>query len=1107
MTTTHSNTIHSNGKARDSRARHPRSAIWTACWLAGLGATSLVAQAAPLTLATVPPGSGGREPAPNVIVTVDNSGSMGSKSTVGSKMYILRDALQQTFAASNLDDDRIRLAWQSMWSCRGIPNAGAACGGKNVMKRFSGGVAGDGTHRGNFLTWVNTLDGGGNTPSHLTFKAATDYLSKDHLTYADRKQSPWASDPGVTELPVLGCRRSYQIFLTDGEWNQDTRIAPASDGDGIAAGGGNADGTAFTFPLPDPGLVLPGGTPASYAAYPVTGDQTHATRDTWGSAGLSTLADLAFTYWSRDLQPNIPNLVQPLYKVKTPATYGATTLQPFWNLKNNPATWQNLTNYTIGFGAGANWSSAPAWTGDTWGGAGYTDLVNGTVKFGDPISGSLDSRRRDLWHMALNSRGRYVYADTSATLKAAFQDILDNIIADTSTPSVSISASSSSLRTGASVYVAGYSGASWSGQIQAFPVAAATGIVSSTATWYAAAYDHDNIPTTARIPYGLDLLAPAALPSRVIYSQNGTAGIEWKWANLSATQKTALQPSDTLGSDRLDYLRGDRSKEVASSGPFRNRESRLGDIINSNIWYVGKPTGDYTGGAYASFKTSNNSRAPMIYVGANDGMLHGFQASDGVEKMAYVPKGLLGKLVQYTKPSYVHQYYVDGQPFVGDADTGAGGWKSVLVSGLGGGGKGYFILNVTNSSGFTAGNAANIAMFDNTDTPGADIGHIYSQPVVADGQADKSLQIVKMNDGKWAVVMGNGYNSTNERPVLIIHYLDGTPAKMLTPTCVSACTGFVGSANGLSAPRLIDLNSDGTVDVAYAGDLLGNLWKFDLSQPVNTSWGVAFSDGLGNGAPYFVAKTAANVRQPIMTAPYQMPHPLGGVMLAFGTGRNLTDTDPDSVTQDTMWGVWDNSAITASGSTVTMTAPALGKINLGTDVGRPAATVLVPQTPTVATTDLDGMKFYEVSRNSVTYTTTATTNRGWYLDWPATAPGLRVLHNPMFFSGTKILVQGTVPKSGTSAGTETCNLSTSAEQTYLSVFDMFTGNPASYPVFSPVDAGIARDNLGIAQVQPGDKTWFKGATGLKGRSASGAALKDLPTDGGLGARPSWREFQ
>jgi len=118
-----------------------------------------------------------------------------------------------------------------------------------------------------------------------------------------------------------------------------------------------------------------------------------------------------------------------------------------------------------------------------------------------------------------------------------------------------------------------------------------------------------------------------------------------------------------------------------------------------------------------------------------------------------------------------------------------------------------------------------------------------------------------------------------------------------------------------------------------------------------------------------------------------------------------------------------------------------------------------------------------------------------------------VLHNPVFFSGTKILVQGTVPKSGTAGGTETCNLFSAAEQTFLSVFDMFTGNPSAYPVFTPVDAGIARDNLGIAQVPPGDYTRFRADGELRMRGAGGNALKGMSLGGGLGARPSWREFQ
>lgn len=1095
-------------------APHRPNQIWIACCLAGLSATSMLAQGAPLTLATAPPGSGGREPAPNVIVTVDNSGSMTGFSNGVSgttKIADLKTALTQTFMQSNVADDRIRLAWQSMWSCRGIPNASAPCSGKNRMKRLAGGSAGDGTHRGNFLTWVNGLAAGGNTPSHLTFKAAGEYLRAPYIP--GDINSPWSSNPGVTELPVLGCRRSFHIFLTDGEWNQDTSIAPSSDGDGIAMDG-NADGTLKTFPSPDPGLVLPVGTPPSFPNYPVSGpgsDQTRVTRDTYGSASLGTLADLAFYYWSTDLQPGIPNIVKPLYKDKNTATYGATTLQPFWNPKNNPATWQNMTNYTIGFGPGANWTTAPAWTGNTWGGAGYTNLVNGTAGFGNPIGGSLDDRRRDLWHMAVNSRGKYVYADSTSTLKTAFQDILDNIIAATTPPPVSISASSSSLRTNSNVYIASYEGADWSGLITAFPISAGTGAMGSTPSWYAAIADDDGSAATPKVPFGLDLPS-FSVAGRVVISQNGSAGISWEWANLSTAQKASLQPSDTNGSNRLDYVRGDRTKEVTYAGPFRNRGSRLGDIANSNIWYVGAPSGGYIGSGYSAFYTTNKTRTPMIYVGANDGMLHGFDATtgsptSGFEKLAYVPKGMLSKLVSFTSPSYVHQYFVDGSPFVGDADVGSGSWKSVLVGGLGGGGKGYFILNVTNPSGFTAANASNIAMYDNTDAPSADDGHLYSPPVINEAVQDKSEQIVKMNDGRWAVVMGNGYNSVNERPVLIIHYLDNNTRKLIAPTCVASCTGFVGT-NGLSAPRLLDLNNDGTVDVAYAGDLQGNLWKFDLSGSVSTSWGIPFTDGSGNSMPYFVAKSAVgNVRQPITTAPFAMAHPKGGVMLAFGTGRNITDTDPNSLGTDTMWGIWDNSLITVSGGTVTMAAPSkstgVGPINLGTDIGRPGSSVLVQQTVSPGVTDTGGKLFYDVARNNVVYTTTTATQRGWYVDWPMA--GVRVLHNPMSFFGEKILVQSTLPNSGGAATTETCNLSTLPERTFLSVFNMFTGNPSVSPVFSPINPLISRANLGIAEVNPGDSAKFRHDGSFKVLSPGGST--ELSGGEDMGARPSWREFQ
>jgi len=1063
---------------------HARSRLWQACMLAGLASTSLSSFGAPLTLATEPPGVGGREPAPNVIVSVDNSGSMGA-----SGIATLKAALNDTFSAAKVPDGRIRLAWQAMWGCRGIPNASAPCSGQNVMKRL------EGTHRTNFFNWVTTLAAGGWTPSHVTFAAAGDYLAVPHSGV----NSPWASNPGVTESPVLGCRRSYHVFMTDGEWNSTTGWSNIGDSTARSA---NADGTAFTFPLPDVALSLPADTPASFASYPVTGDQTRATRDSFGTATVSTLADLAFHYWSRDLQTGIPNLIKPLYKDKNPVTVGGTTLQPFWNLKNNPATWQNMTTFAIGFNAAATLAGSPTWdaAAGTWGGAGYIGLVNGTSNWVDPLNSGTAGKAHELWHAALNSRGRFVPAPTAASLSTAFQDILDNILADTSKSAVSIGANSTTTRTVSDAYVASYDASlGWAGTLNAFPLSA-TGALGTTPTWMAAG-------KIGSVGQGLDA-SGFSEPSRLVLSHNGTNGISFEWANLASGQKSQLKTgsdTDTVGENRLKYVRGDKSKEVAfAGGVFRDRVSRLGDIVNSNVWYAGKPSGDYAGAAYSTFLTANYSRAAMVYVGANDGMLHGFDAATGAERLAYVPKGLLGKFINYSSPSYVHDYFVDMQPASGDADLGgATGWKTVLFGGLGGGGKGYFILDITNpthaTNGFTVANASSIVKYDNTGGSDADIGHIYSPPVVKDGSPEKSSQIVEMNNGKCALVLGNGYNSTNERPVLVVHYLDGTAPLKITPTCASSCPGFIGDGNGLSSPRLLDLNSNGTVDVAYAGDLKGNLWKFDLTSATASSWGVAYSN-----TPYFVAKSPSNVRQPITTAPYALPHPMGGLMLAFGTGRNITTSDPAATDTDTMWGVWDNMTLTQTAGIVTMTNSTLGTVNLGTDTTRP--TTLVQQTPSAPTldTDPDTHRFYDVSRNAVTYTTTASTKRGWYLDWPN--GGQRVVQNPFGYGNDRVFVFSGIPQSGTGASGETCNPTTVPAKAFISVFNLFSGNPSVTPVFSAVDTGMSLADKAIVEVSPGDKTMIYGPDKVKLIGADGKVTSNN-LGGNLGVRSNWREYQ
>ncbi|MFM5687898.1 PilC/PilY family type IV pilus protein, partial [Aeromonas caviae] len=178
--------------------------------------------------------------------------------------------------------------------------------------------------------------------------------------------------------------------------------------------------------------------------------------------------------------------------------------------------------------------------------------------------------------------------------------------------------------------------------------------------------------------------------ARNIFTRQGGVGITFSWDTLNATNRALFNiAGDNLGESRVAYLRGERSGEQRNGGAFRNRSDLLGDIINSDPVYVGKRDYGYSSAAgltqteresYQAFlgSTAITRRPPMLYVGANDGMLHGFRVSDGVERLGYLPASLLGDLPLLTKPNYSHRYYVDGTPKVGDAYLGSS-WKAILL--------------------------------------------------------------------------------------------------------------------------------------------------------------------------------------------------------------------------------------------------------------------------------------------------------------------------------------------------------------------------------------------------------------------------------------------
>jgi type IV pilus assembly protein PilY1 len=1143
------------------------STIAIACFLTCMPA----AYSQQLTFPNAPPGTGGSEPAPNVIISVDNSGSMAENAAGGnttstsnpSKMTSLKAALTSQFITtdangnSKVPDNRIRLAWQSMWvNSGGVAGSDSlTVGAVNSMKRL------DSTHRTNFQTFIDGLSPANTTPSHKMMSNAYNYMKSPAGV-----SSPWADKPGTAQTTeYLGCRRTYHVFMTDGSWNNQGTLSA-----------GNADGTATTLPSPDASLYLNGGAlynlPVPPTSYAPTSNQSRVYKDTYGggTGQASTLSDFAFRSWAEDLQPTIANKISPRIKKSgienvTASNGNVTALEEFWNPKNDPATWQHITQHTIGFGSGAtSWTGAPDWdssTNNNYGGD-YPDLVNGVTgkSWQDPqvtsTANSVPIRTQELWHAALNGRGKFYPAVDATALSSAFSDILDNILTDSSKPLISIATSSSTLRTGLNAYIAGYIGDNWSGTLAARSINSLTGALSATETWNARTLLDANSSYAASDRF---VLSYGTLPTA-----STSAGFEWKtWSTLPTAQKDVFDKDstgviDSKGQQRVDYIHGDRSKEVAKTGGiFRDRGSRLGDIVNSNIWFVGNPASGFISNDYATFRAKNANRIPMIYVGANDGMLHGFEAGNtakdaitaitavaattttpavkgrpatpalaartgGKELLAYIPQGIAqGNLRKLTDTSYSHQYFVDGHPFTGDFYNGTE-WKTALVGTLAAGGKGYFVLDATDPTNYTSTNAANLVIADTTAQTDPDLGYIFSPPVVDDNTGN-SRQVVKLNNDRWALVTGNGYNSSNEAPVLMIQYLDGLKEiKKISPCTIPIATtacAFKGG-NGLSAPQLINLNGDGKADVAYAGDLKGNLWKFDLSSATESNWKVSFG-----GKPFFVAKTAASVPQPITTAPNWISHPKGGVMIAVGTGRNLTVADQTSTGLDTLYALYDNSGFVTTTtisagvttSVLTITDSAQGPINAPASSGLP--NTLVKQSFLSTTVADAGYTYYSQTANPVDYSgnpPAAPAKRGWYINWPV--DGQRVLINPQPFGGTRMLIQSSIPRNSGVATIESCTPRLSNERSFISVIDMITGKPPTVPPFTLTDtanANVSNANITLRENdKPGDGILItKGDKLIRTTPCPPGQIcepdKRINTGiyGTLGVRANWREIQ
>ena len=522
--------------------------------------------------------------------------------------------------------------------------------------------------------------------------------------------------------------------------------------------------------------------------------------------------------------------------------------------------------------------------------------------------------------------------------------------------------STSSLKEGTQLFQTLFDSKDWSGDLVAYNLND-DGSIDSTPAWSAATE-----------------LATTAAEDRTIITWAENQGVAFQWDSLTTTQKADLQTSPTgkteteaLGQARLQYLRGNRTNESPSGLGFRTRSNPLGDIWHSSAIYVGKPDQAWPdSGAgfpedadkYSTFVTAKTERTPIVYAGANDGLLHGFNAADGKEVLAYAPGNLYNDSIsagyhRLTDPTFNHEnLYVDGTPTVSDAfvrttSGGLEGWHSILIGTQGGGGRGLFALDVTSpdSATFRETNAANLAIWEFTNSHDAHLGYTYSRPTIA-----------LLNNGRWAAITGNGLDdtaidSTGGQAQLFIIYLDGGIDGTWTEGSdylrINTGWGSTSSRNGLFDPAVIDLDNNGTADRVYAGDLNGNLWAFDLSGSSDNAWAIAHSAN-----PLFAGQPS----QPITVAPMVIHHPTvtngsdPNLMILFGTGRFISDADKTITDTQSFYAVWDNGTGSLDRSSLVSQS-----FVLNDDIaGR------------VTDTDLE-----------IAYSATSDRQYGWYIDLPA----------------------------------------------------------------------------------------------------------------------------
>ena len=783
------------------------------------------------------------------------------------------------------------------------------------------------------------------------------------------------------------CQQNFAILTTDGYWNTDT----STDVKTITGGTlGNIDG---------------GTTPRPMYEGP--------------TASSGSLADVAKYYYDTDLRTGTLGNCTGILGVDVCEN------NVFASGTDNNIQ-QHMTTFTLGLGVGGTLQYTKDYKTSTSGD--YYNIKTGSASLNWPVPAQDTATAvDDLWHAAVNGQGTYFSAKNPNELSQGINDALASIGMRRGAGAAAATSSLNPVAGNNSAYVASYTTLKWQGNLESRGINLTTGIVSEDATWcaedvvagacsspssivqetsgsstayycvtpgatastcsspsildsgscktqmatsctgtmaakVAAATDTRTIKTTTKTTSGTSPLGYSfgltnftydnlSSTQKSYFSSTSMSSLS-QWSSLSTTQKDA-----SVGNNVVNFLRGqtgyeDRSTNIEDNRLFRYREAVMGDAMESEPAFVGQPMFNYLDDGYAAFKADKINRAKTVYIGTNDGMLHAFNADDGTERWAFVPSMVIQNMWKLADKNYktMHANYVNGSPTVADVyDTAAAAWKTILVSGLNGGGRGYFALDVTNPS-------SPVMLWEIDSSTDNDLGYSYGKPVVT-----------KKTDGTWVVLLTSGYNNTSTGDGKGYLYVrNAMTGASISKIGTGAGSTVTPSGLGRISAWADDPMKSNKATYVYGGDLLGNVWRFDINAVSVLNFAL-LKDGSGNV-------------QPITTAPE-----LGLInykrVVFVGTGKYLELGDLSDTQVQSLYAIKDDET--------------------GVSLVNPR-TSLVSQTLTDSSTT--------GTRTGTNSAVDFGTGRGWYVDFPDSKE--RVHIDPKLDSGT-LFVATTVPSSTT----------------------------------------------------------------------------------------------